>query len=236
MSIDEFRKFVYYITNKEQSGNTLTPDYFNLLVPRAVEDFFRRKYGLPEEYVQGVPLPRQAWQLTQNITDDLRMLLTPIDLFVDVNGYADLPSNYVHYSSIGYNAITNPETCDGDHKISIRELKIVDDDKWNKLLSHSIKFPTKTYPIARFIGNRIQFMPKDLGKVNMNYLKYPNMPYWGYNIVNDVAVYDSTKSIQFDLPAITHIEISRILLSYIGINLREGDLFTYAETVKEKGI
>jgi len=57
-----------------------------------------------------------------------------------------------------------------------------------------------------------------------------------YNIVDDVPIYDPSSSTQIELPLMLTNQLARIILSYIGINLREEKVVAYAETIKTKGV
>ncbi|NQY43723.1 MAG: hypothetical protein HRT87_10305 [Legionellales bacterium] len=54
--------------------------------------------------------------------------------------------------------------------------------------------------------------------------------------MDDVAMYDSGNSVQIELPLMLTNQLARIILSYIGINLREEKVVAYAETIKTKGV
>ena len=79
MNVDQLYQFINFIANKESSGAHMGPDEFNELLPRAQDDFFIKRYGVPEDYQPGRPFPRQAFELTQKILDDLRPLKKPIE-------------------------------------------------------------------------------------------------------------------------------------------------------------
>ena len=54
VSVNEVYEFVQYIADKEQSGNTMSPEEFNLNLRRAADDYFRWLYGLPSRCLQQV--------------------------------------------------------------------------------------------------------------------------------------------------------------------------------------
>jgi hypothetical protein len=62
-------------------------------------------------------------------------------------------------------------------------------------------------------------------------------PVWGYTLdINDNPIFDPSSSVDIDLPEILLNDISRIIIGYMGINIRENDLIQYAELAKTKGI
>lgn len=234
MTVDELKRFVEFIINKEQSGNSITPDQFNLLLGRASDDYFKLKYGLPEEYQPGSPLPRQAYAVSQKIIDDLRPFIKTGSLTIDAEGKGKYPTDYVHVSAVRYMFITQDEC--GDPKAVEKTVTELEDNQVAEISSHSLRFPTKEYPYYTFYSDHIQFFPNDLNTVKFNYLKYPEQAVWGFEIENDVAVYNPDTSTQLPWPKITHNDIARMILSYEGINLREQQLIQYVETIKAKGV
>lgn len=252
MTLQEIIDFVNYVSNKEQSGNTLSTPQINTVLKAVNLDYFKLKYGLPEEYRVGAAIPRQAWEVTQLIKDTLKQFIVnktyPNEqLQIDSNGIAPLPDDYVHVSSVRYIQHTNKTTCGNNQKI--RSVEIVTDDQLNDRLSNSLKNPTLMYPIAVLYKDYIQFFPKQLGQVDFTYLRLPKTPYYDYyQDANDNIVYLApgetspippnplSLSVEFEYPEAYHMDLCRMILGYIGINLREGSLLQYAEAKKKEGV
>jgi hypothetical protein len=254
MNLQEIFDFVNLKTNKNQSGNTLNPDRFNTALNAVNIDFFKLKYGLPEEYVPGRSLPRQSWETTVKITDDLSIHkvlmggLLSMPLQVDSNGYAEKPNDYVHVSSMGYK---KPVTVSGKTLEEIKVIDLLTDDQWNPRLSNSITKPNHDYPVARIIGNKIQFEPKDIKNVEFAYLRMASTPFYDYKIVNDAIVYlpagelhdgsvlpagTPSRTIELDWPIDNHTDIANLILGYVSANLRETFLYQDSQNRKQTGI
>ena len=73
IDVNELYEFVKFVANKEQSGY-IKPDEFNLVADRAQMQFFMERYNNPAEYQPGRPIPRVAFQQSQKVSDDLRIL------------------------------------------------------------------------------------------------------------------------------------------------------------------
>ena len=58
----------------------------------------------------------------------------------------------------------------------------------------------------------------------------PTAPNWGYQLTNNMYIYDgsSSNTAQLTLGESTHMEIAHRILGYIGINLREGELTSFS--------
>jgi len=234
--IDDVKRFVEYVSNKDQSGNTTSPEEFNVLARRASLDLFKKRAGLPEDYQVGAPLSKQAWQLTQTITDDLRFLIEEKVIEVDSDGYMIVPDDYVRYSSIDFNYILNPKTREEGQTSFPVPVEVIDDNKWSRRISSSLKPTSKRYPVCRYRNVNIEFSPKNLERVIFTYLRVPADPVWGFDVVNDAEVYNESKSTQFDWPVETEIDLASYILSYVGVNLDDDHITKYAEIIKSKGV
>lgn len=247
MNLGQIFKLVDYLANKDQTGDTITPDQFSdVILPAINIMFFKKKYGLPEDYQPGQPLPRQAWQITKKISDDLRNFKVPQPAWlVDSNGRANIPSDYVHSSVISKTYIpyqgANPQTT---------EVEELTDSQAAARLSNSIVGPSIKNPFCVFFKTYIQFYPTNLQSVNFVYLRLPKTPFFDYIIVNDEYVFlpagrfhngsvlppgTPSRTVELEWPEETHIDFTNRILEYVGINLREGDLLNYANNAKITG-
>ena len=238
MNLQEIFDFINYTANKEQTGATCTPFQFQSFISAANIDYYNLKLGLPQEYKPGMTLPRQAWETTQRITDDLRAFKvilggeTTAAQPVDANGQMVIPSDYWAMSTIRYK---KAEVDGCTTNLFWRPVEVLKDADFNDRLSSVLKAPDYDYPICCFYNTYIQIYPKNLGYVTFTYLRRPVTPVYGYTIVNDVPVYDAATSTQFEFPENDHLDICRIILGYMGINIREQQLLQYAELMKTKG-
>lgn len=227
MDINQMYEFIQFELNKNSSGNTLNQDEFNLCCQWANIEYFKVQLGLPEQWKVGQPTSAIAYENTQLITDRMRVFKQfkggrdlPV-LPVDINGYANYPSDYVHYSSIRYN---------GKDVIPVR------DGNLGSALDNSITAPTKDYPIMVFYDTYMQFYPPDLGFVDFTYLKLPATPFWAVTVVNDDYIYNSAASTQFEWGQECLTDISALILQYASVNLKSQLNIQMAENRKEKGV
>jgi len=236
INVNELKEYVEYISNKDQSGNTMSPDEFNMLLPRATEDILRWYIGLEAEYQPKSPFPSLGIDLSQKMKENVSHFKREVVLTVGARGGVSLPEDYYHKTSLSF---THRINCGGTFKEELRPIDVIDDDKWAGRLSNRIKKPTPKYPVANFNGKlTMKVAPLGLGKINMTYLRSIETPLWHYSIDTDTdtALYDPHGSKDIDMPKILLNDMARILLSYIGINLREAELFQYAEMIKGKGV
>lgn len=223
VSVNDILIRANYLLNKENTGNTLNKEEYNNCLQWANLEFFKRRYGLPEEYRPGMPLPSMGYEETQLIMDAMSKFKvnkggknSPV-LLIDANGWATLPEDYVHYSSITYG--TSP-------------VEMLRDSQFQDRLGDSIKMPTKKHPIVTMYEDYLQFQPTDLGTVKFVYLRLPETPVWGATLVNDEWVYSEALSTQFEYSDIDLTDIASMIVSYASTNLRD----PFAKAVAENRI
>lgn len=233
MNINEAYKFVQFISNKNQRGN-IKPDDFNLAAQRAQMDLFMQRYGNPAQYQYGSPKSRVQWQDSRKITDDLKQFLVQKQ-YPLTDGKLNYPSDYSHLSSARGSFITNGEECGDNPTVDATNVDLVNDNELAYRLSSFIDRPSKRYPVLAFYDTYMQVYPKDMQSITLTYLRTPISPLWAYTLVGTNPVYNASASTNFEMPEDTHNEICYRILSYLGINLRDGELSQYAEKMKQTG-
>ncbi len=234
-NVNDVKEFIDFIANKEQSGTAYSIDQLNNALYASNIDLFNLRYGLPEDYTSGMPIPNQGYEVTQKIKDDLRSCKVVTTLQITSDGEMILPSDYIHYTAMTYTKVLNGNC--GESPISRRkQIEVLDDDKWDERLDNSIKFPSLDFPVANFLSDRVRFEPKKINEVELSYLRMPNKPIWGYTFQNGVETYDPSTSINFDWSGTLFTTIARIVLGYLSINLRDDQLHSAIEEYKDKGI
>ncbi len=217
MTVEEIRVFINAIANRDQTGNSVSPDEYNSYLARANEDLFRKEVGL-RELANGTIF----FDNSQVSTDALLPFLVPSQL-VGTNGVFTLPADYRHAVSA-----TNV----ANNKI----ITFLTKREYDETIIDPINFPTDLYPSATFLSGKLNVAPKTVSPIEFNYLRKPAVPFWNYNIINDEAVYDPSGSTQLEWKDIMHITFSRLILGYVGINFRDEELLQYAELIKVKGV
>lgn len=234
MTIQQIYNLVNYITNKEQFGRTLKVSDFNLACEAAIYNLIKKRYGLPEHYSPGMPLPEQAWEITQKITDDLRILKKWLGgqnypkMSLDQYGRAAIPEDYWHHSSMRY-------TGNGQENVQVEVLK---DDEIGARLDNPNRSPDYANPICVFYHNYIQFFPRDLQFVDFTYLRLPTVPVYAVTTdpETDVQTYDPVNSVQLELPDDMHPDFVWYVLNYIGVNLRAEQVYSYSNEKINTGV
>lgn len=216
MTVEEIRIFINAITNRDQTGNSVTPDELNSYLGRANEDLFRVEVGLREQ-----PNGLINFDNSQVSSDSLSTFLKEEQL-TGISGLFLLPADYRHAVSG-----TNPANGKIITYLTKRE--------FDEILTDAINIPTDKYPFGTFVDGKMKIAPATVSPIDFSYLRKPAIPIWGFTVVNDEAVYNPATSVQLEWRDIMHISFARIILGYMGINFRDEELLQYAEMVKAKG-
>ena len=236
MQIDEIYNLVTYILNKDVNGKQVKSTDFNMALKAVNIDLFKTRYGLPEEYVPGRPMPRQGYEVTQKITDDLRKFKVRLGgkdplMAVGTDGTAPYPDDYIHYSSILRRYVNARNT------VAYAKTEVVFDHQLGERLSNPNHYPTERFPVCVFYDDYMQFYPEGGGYVDFTYLRMPVTPYYATTVdpVADTEVYDPANSIQVEWPEDTHMDIVRRILVYVGLNLGNDKITAYAKQMEQAG-
>ena len=147
--------------------------------------------------VAGV-VPPEPW-LTQKNKDWLAPLIEKYPANV-INGIIEKPSNYYKFESFKrINFSVEDECSEEDDAVTEEEdinIDLLDDDKFNQRCNTYIKSkkPSLKKPIAKMDGNQIEVRPRDLGSVELTYLRYPKFAVIGTKVdpvYNDVVPDDN---------------------------------------------
>lgn len=232
MNINEFKNFVEYIVRKKNSGY-LSPEQFNMAVNRAQMTKFAELIG--DLKGQNSPSnPKAPIEFNKRVLEDLKQFTNPISINVSRSGQANYPSDYVRWVRFAYK--TGKNTSSGSPETLYLPIEVVDEEKEYYKLSSVIVPPTKEYPIVVFKNTYMQFYPTNLGVVQMTYLRQPETANWGYTMTSGRPVYNPATSIDLNWPDIAINDIVTRTCSYIGISIKDADIFNYTQTKSQEGL
>lgn len=122
---------------------------------------------------------------------------------------------------------------------------VYDEEKMYYILNSTLSVPTATRPVA-LLGEDIEVFPTTIKKVKLRYYKYPEglspltgdrtpfTPRFGYTVSNGVEQYSPASSVDFELPSHYESELVMEMAKLIGVNLRDADVFNYAQTEQQR--
>ena len=232
MKLFDMYALVGYVANKDYEGNVVTPEDFKRLAKVANLDLFKIKMGLPEDMAPGQPLTRQHPDVRALSTDELRFLKVYAPTTSVVAGKIAYPVNYFALDDIRYNYQRN---IDGAAAIIPRKVTILKEQQYTDRASTWLKRPTLKWPVGVIRADGIHIYPGTITQVEMDYYRYPVEPVFAYT-PNVGYITDPGTSVEFEWPESMHNDLMRIILSYIGVNIRDTELVQYAEQKKAQGV
>lgn len=214
VNINTFKVFVEFVSNKAQSGNTVSPSQFNAIANRAQMQLFEKDF--------------QTFLATGSVSEFLKTFLKNSTTSVPVSGLLPYPSDWEHASAIRsyYVRAGGLST-----EIPVIEVK---NSSWGAISTSQLQVPSKRFPKYSEFGNGIRFLPKTIGTIMLDYFKTPTPPVWGFTTVSGRPVYDASSSTDFEWDGFSLNNVASMYLSLIGVNLKDGELSQFSEAYKQQ--
>jgi hypothetical protein len=231
MTLFEQWELVNYIANKDYSGNVISPDRFGQLVKVVDLDLFKVKMGLPEDYQPGAPISRQYLDATKRLTDETRFLKKRVAAQPVTLGIVAYPADYFGGNSIRYGY---QRQVDGSTKVLWKPVEELTEDQYSDRAGNFTKEPTVKNPVCVTRSDGIHIYPASIVQVDFTYIRYPVEPVFAY--VQQTGYITAGASTEYEWPKHLHRDLTMMILSYIGINIREQQLEQYAEQHKAQGV
>ena len=224
ISIDRVYQTVLAIANKEQNGY-ITPQEFNLFANRAQMEIF-------EQYFYDIAQFSRTPGTSHDYADALTNLEEKISYFKKWNhsitigntlfGDAVLPDDLYRLGNVYSNNWKKAEPISRGTQQQYYNR--------NPLTKGDLERPFYT----RKSDTNIQFYPYAAAPPNdviyIDYIKKPVTVKWGYIVVNDEALYDSSNSVDFEMHLSEEVELVSKILFLSGITLNKPGLSQVAKS------
>lgn len=218
--IDEVYQLVNFICDKNGRGY-IPPAKFNLLAKQCQLEFISTRLGNIKQ-IGPSGVPPFGYKSTRRIDVDLRPLVYgPATIPIDNRGNFVYPYDFMWP--------------DAWHKNDFSEINEVSSDEYPSIKKNTIISPTEDYPVIIFRNPYGFIDPYSISSFQLSYVRYPRDPVWGYDLVNDNAVYNGSKSVDFSLGNISMMDITALIVEKVGIFLKAGDLAQYAFAKQQQG-
>lgn len=235
-SVNTVYQLVMRRAAKEENG-FISPTDFNMLARNAQQKEYQRILSAYRQYLANKQRFLTTWKgnydSLEAILDDLlplrrnRVSLTSSGS----NNVFQYPSNYSYFIDLDYNGV---------------DVTVVDvSDRPYYVNSFDVS-PTAANPIAIRDYNSIELLPSTVtANVKLSYFKIPqgtatggtpstSYPTWGYTTVSSKSVYNSSTSIDFELPKHLEYRLATQILQDVGIEIREPELYQMAQAEDNK--
>lgn len=169
MNLFEIFEYVNYIANKEQLGDPPTPERYTLLLKDVNLEVYS---SLLENFIKTLADP-QNWDYSE-LPDS-----NPLKRFAKTNvimlptdsaGQMAKPKDYGRYISF------LADTGDGRFK----RVRVYDAKAFDKQIDNVLAPPLNENPIVKETGENFLFVPNNIRKISISYLRVPEEPYFDY--------------------------------------------------------
>ena len=207
INIDQVYKSVLVILEQEKRG-VLTPTEFNKIATQAQQEIFTQYF---DELNQLLRMP----QTSLAYADRMALLDEKISLFKRgepltlTNGTATLPDQVQELGSVVYND---------------REVQRIQKYELYTTNQSPLTAPTEYYPVYIYENKVVTIYPTTVtGNIDVNYLKYPSDPKWGFTIDPNLGnyVYNSINSVNFELHQSDQPLLIDKILGYAGVMTKD---------------
>ena len=207
INIDSVYKSVLVVLEQEKRG-VLTPTEFNKIAAQAQQEIFTQYF---DELNQLLRMP----QTSLAYADRMALLDEKISLFKReeslslTNAQATLPSQVQELGSVVFNN---------------REVQRIQKHELYTTNQSPLTAPTEYYPVYIYENKVVTIYPTTItGSIDVNYLKYPSDPKWGFTIDPNLGnyVYNSLNSVDFELHQSDQPLLVDKILGYAGVMSRD---------------
>jgi len=219
VNIDTVYQKVLAIANKEQRGY-ITPQEFNLFADQAQMDIF-------EQYFYDINQFNRTPGNDTEYADMLTLLEEKIAIFKNIK-LLDYESPYYKKPQELYRV--------GTLETGFGQIEQVTHKEYLNIKLSPLARPTLKRAIYIDTPQGFRVYPTFTNNIQCHYVRKPKKINWGYNVINDTALYDATKSIHFQLHPSEENNLILKILSLAGISIKDAVLYQAAEQQENKNI
>jgi len=247
MNLGKLYDYIQFVSTKENSGKTYDPEKFNLVLPVAVQEMY-------DEILAN-------YERDLKITEEIKPYVTVIPdpgLQLDSDGIATLPTDYYRFVGCRFKYARTVNTAP---VYSWRPISFISTSQYDiRITKQGATMPTMKYPICTVRQNSIEFYPANMRGIKFTYIKKAETPLYDYYINSSgleiflstgekhkllagevgsqgqtvVGTILTSLTVELSMYEGTHLRIANKMLSRVGVNLSNAQLFQYAEIMQQK--
>lgn len=228
------------LINKDQNG-FITPAVFNNFAQVAQINLYNRLLDSMKDYKR----QSRASFLSGRDKSKLKQIEEDLSTLAKSQTLTRIPAIAAFKKPDDYSRLISISTA-GTVLMDVSTRKTVDichdQEKLDRILNSAISAPKLDSPLA-FISNNIEVYPTSVNKIKVRYYKVPEgrspangdripaSPKYAYYTAGGIAdAYDSTNSVDFELPEHYLSDLVYEIASLAGVNLRDNDIVSYSES------
>ena len=110
----------------------------------------------------------------------------------------------------------------------------IENTMWRDMLVSQLYPATLRFPKFQETGSGIEFAPKNVGTVYLDYFRTPKRPVWGYTPVNNRPVFSQALSTDMEIDEFAFNNVSAYFFSFVGVNLSDANIAAFATAFKQE--
>jgi len=218
VNIDTVYQRVLTIANKEQRGY-ITPLEFNLMANQAQLDVFEQYFY---DKNQNEKIPGNDTDYS-DVSGMLNEKISMFETFGNIGGGTQLPNDLYRLNTVNIDVLGNG---------NIREAEYVDHQDWTRLRHSPLTAATNDRPVYTRDSNGVFVIAANneqvFANITCNYIRQPNKVEWGYDVVNEMALYQPATSVNFEHHPSDETELVMKILELAGIIINKPGLVQIA--------
>jgi len=173
MTTQEVRDYINTILNKDSSGNSLSPDEFNLLMKANIYSFVKDQILQHRQFIASGNIDNVVF--TSLLVDALYTSTT-----ASLSGGSfTLPTDMLFLSDLY-----------GTYNANQKKIELVSPEEYSQRVSNLLSKPIAYHPVAYIEGTACKVNPQNMTAIKVLYIKSPTIPVFDYyNDANDNIVY-----------------------------------------------
>jgi len=218
INIDTVYQRVLAIANKEQRGY-ITPLEFNLLANQAQLDVFEQ-YFYDKSQAERIPGNDTDYS---DVSSMLNEKISIFETFGTVAGGIGLPNDLYRLNTVNVDASGAGIEYEAEY---------VDHQDWMRLRQSPLTTAKNERPLYTRDSGGIFVIGDNndqvLSGVTCNYVKQPGKVEWGYDVINEMALYQPATSVNFEHHSSDETELVMKILELAGIVMNKPGLVQLA--------
>jgi hypothetical protein len=219
VNIDTVYQKVLAIANKEQRGY-ITPQEFNLFADQAQMDIF-------EQYFYDINQFNRIPGNDTEYADMLTLLEEKLAIFKNIKLLNFVDPYYIKPNEL-YRL--------GTLETGFGEIEQVTHKEYLNIKLSPLARPTLKRAVFIDTPQGYRIYPTFTNNVQCHYVRKPRKINWGYNVINDTALYDATTSIDFQLHPSEENNLIVKILALAGIAIKDPAMYQIATAEDNKNI
>lgn len=182
MTLQEIKRYVDTVLNKDASGNSLSPQEFNIFLEAEIFNFVRERVLQYRQFVNtGAPLDDVI--LSGLLIDSLQKRTTA----TLSSGYFTVPTDMLFMNDLY-----------GTYNATQKKIELVSPEEYSRRTSNMLAKPIAYYPVAFIVGTSCYVYPSSMTSLYVNYIAKPTIPVYDYYV-------DANYTIQYLAASATHL-------------------------------